>query len=480
MRKILPKGLGMAPAMQQSSIELVGGLTESQTAHAGVSLLIETGRRSGVVAAAERGLHTKKSGKGLGEGQMVEAFVLLSALGGECLEDFEVLRRDVGLGALTGYALPPAPTARQWLERFHDGAAIAARPAQGSFIPVESPGLAGLRTVVERSVRAYVEAVAVERTVTLDVDAHLVESHKRTALYTYEGFPGYQPVIVEWAETGLVLADEFRDGNVPASRELARMVDQAYQALPARPGGWQVRVRSDSAAYEYEALDHWQERGWKFAVSADMSPQLRAEIEALPLEAWQPWAQEPSGVVREWAEVAYVPSRETEKRDTQPYRYVAIRVRGAQGVLFADGATVKHFAVVSNDWEMDGQALLEWHRGKAGTVEHAHRVIKNELAGGVWLRPCRGAAYPSGKFGANAAWLRLQVLTNNLLELMKVVALEPEYRRARPKRLRFAIFTQFGRVVQHARQCVVRMSSRVLEALIWPGQRRLSLAWPTA
>ena len=222
--------------------------------------------------------------------------------------DFEVLRRDVGLGALTGYALPSAPTARHWLERFHDEQAIAARPAQGSFIPVESSGLAGLRSVVERSVRAYVEAMPVDGTVTLDVDAHLVESHKRTALYTHEGIPGYQPVIVEWAETGLVLADEFRDGNVPASRELARMVDQAYEALPAREGGWQVRVRSDSAAYEYEALDHWQERGWKFAVSADMSPQLRAEIEALPLEAWQEWGQERSGVVREWAEVAYVPS----------------------------------------------------------------------------------------------------------------------------------------------------------------------------
>ena len=104
MRKVLPKGL---------DIELVGGLTEHQTAHAGVSLLIETGRRSGIVATAERYLHLKKTSKGLGDGQMVEALVLLSALGGDCPEDFEVLRRDVGLGALTGYTLPPAPTVRQ-------------------------------------------------------------------------------------------------------------------------------------------------------------------------------------------------------------------------------------------------------------------------------------------------------------------------------------------------------------------------------
>jgi hypothetical protein len=53
--------------------------------------------------------------------------------------------------------------------------------------------------------------------------------------------------------------------------------------------------------------------------------------------------------------------------------------------------------------------------------------------------------YPSGKFGANAAWLRLQVLTLNLLELLKAAGLDPELRQARPKRLRFVVFTQCGR-----------------------------------
>ena len=30
---------------------------------------------------------------------------------------------------------------------------------------------------------------------------------------------GYQPMLAVWAETGLVLADQFRDGNVPAIME---------------------------------------------------------------------------------------------------------------------------------------------------------------------------------------------------------------------------------------------------------------------
>jgi hypothetical protein len=450
-------------------IDLRGGLTDAVTPHAGSALLIELGRRSGTLAAAERHLPAKKSRKGLAPAQFVEAFVLLSALGGDCVDDFDGLRRDRGLAALLGYDLPAASTARQWLDRFHDPTLLAARPRQGSFIPVESPALAGLGAVVEHTVRAYCTAVAPGPTVTLDVDAHLVESSKRSAFPTYEGYRGYQPLLVMWAETGLVLADQFRDGNVPASRNIRELVDAAYAHLPA--GEWDVSVRSDSAAYEQETLDHWHARGWRFAVSADMSRHLREEIVALPPDAWQAWATEANGVVREWAEVPYVPSRAGEKRNTKPYRYLAIRVRTQQGVLFGDGSTVKHFAVVTNDWDLEGQALLEWQRGKAGTIEHVNYVLKDELAAGV---------YPADKFGANAAWLRLQVLTHNLLELLKATALDAEYRRARPKRLRFAVFTQFGRVVHHAREQFLRVVTRVLAGLLSPGLRRLqACAWPT-
>jgi Transposase DDE domain group 1 len=460
MRKPLPNAL---------DIDFKGGLTSEVTPHAGIALFIETGRRSRVMAAAEQYVPQKRSAKGLGQGQMVEAFVLLSALGGDCLDDFDGLRRDLGLRALTGYTLPAAATARQWLDRFHEEALLADRPTQGSFIPCESGGLVGLRAVLQFSVRTYVSAVAPGPAVTLDVDAHLVESSKQAALPTYEGFRGYQPLLVSWAETGLVMADEFRDGNVPASVGIKDLVDEAYASLPARADGqpWQVAVRSDSAAYAYEALDHWQERGWRFAVSADMSAALKQAVMALPETAWQMWQQEARGTVREWAEVTYVPSRVPERHDLTPYRYVAIRVRKAQGELFADGNPSKHFAVVSNDWETNGQALLAWQRGKAGTIEHVNRILKDELGAGV---------YPSGKFGAHAAWLRLQVLTLNLLEALKAVGLDPQYRTARPKRLRFAIFTQFGRVVRHARQVWMRLGTDLLDRLVWPVRGQVARA----
>jgi hypothetical protein len=303
MRKPLPNAL---------DIDLRGGLTDAVTPHAGTSLLIDLLRRSQTLAVAEKSLPPKKSPKGLSQGQMVESVAVLSALGGDCLDDFAGLRRDRGLAALRGPELPAAATARQGLDRFHDETLLLGRPRQGSFIPAESDALVGVRTVVQHTVRAYVSAARPERTVTLDVDAHLVESSKQTALPTYKGYRGYQPLLVCWAETGLVLADQFRDGNVPARQGISELVDEAYASLPSRPDGWQVQVRSDSAAYEHSVLDHWNQRGWTFAVSADMSRQLHQAILALEPAAWQFGVQEAGGAVREWAEVPFVPSRASE------------------------------------------------------------------------------------------------------------------------------------------------------------------------
>ena len=170
MHKPLPNAL---------DIDFKGGLTSEVTPHAGIALFIETGRRSGVMAAAEKHLPQKRSPKGLGQGQFVEAFVVLSALGGDCIDDFDGLRRDMGLAALLGYTLPAASTARRYLDRFHEEALLEGRPAQGSFIPQESDGLAGLRAVLQHSVRT---PAATGPAVTLDVDAHSGGASKQEAL----------------------------------------------------------------------------------------------------------------------------------------------------------------------------------------------------------------------------------------------------------------------------------------------------------
>ncbi len=95
-------------------------------------------------------------------------------------------------------------------------------------------------------------------------------------------------------------------------------------------------------------------------------------------------------------------------------------------------------------------------RGKAGTIEHTHDVLTNELA---------AEALPSQKFGANAAWVRLNVIAYNLLSALKRTALPEEFRTARPKRLRFVLFNTIGRIVRHARETLLRLSSVLARTL---------------
>jgi hypothetical protein len=64
---------------------------------------------------------------------------------------------------------------------------------------------------------------------------------------------GYDRLIAYWAEEDLILADEFRDGNVPAAMGLLPVIKDAVSALP--PTVRLVWVRSDSAAYVHEPLN---------------------------------------------------------------------------------------------------------------------------------------------------------------------------------------------------------------------------------
>lgn len=81
---------------------------------------------------------------------------------------------------------------------------------------------------------------------------------------TYKGYEGYLPIVGHLAENGLVVGDEFREGNdSPGSRNLEFLKYCERQM----PKGKEIKgFRSDSAAYQAKVINYCQENGIQYAI----------------------------------------------------------------------------------------------------------------------------------------------------------------------------------------------------------------------
>ncbi len=430
---------------------------DTVTGRAGLPLVLESMRALGLDQAIADHVHIRARQHGYTETEKIEALVLLLAAGGDCLDDICLLQADAGLTRLLDRTLPSADTLRHFLYAFPDDALIAQAQAQRppervAYIPAENAALQGLAQVNT----VLVHRVAAEgqcHTATLDHDATLQESHKRQALGHYQGGRGYQPAAIYWGEQDLVVGDEYRDGTVPAGMANLPLIRRAFASLPASVTTF--LFRADTACYD-EAVLKWLADPARpggpagrigFTISADMTEALHQVCAAVREGTWALVEERPEETVH-CAEVEFVPGDWPQM--AQPLRYVAVRLRKRQGQLFANGTVTKYLAVVSNRWEVPAADLLHWHWQKAGTIELVHDITKNEL--GAALPPC-------GRFGANAAWYRLSLLTYNVLSTLKSLALPPALSTARPERLRFTVFTLAGRLAAHAGQLWLRVGA---------------------
>jgi len=84
----------MKDSSERLGVKSVGGLKEVSTPWAGAGLLVDLFRNLELDRTANGVLPAKKSLKGLEPGQTVKSLVLLSALGGEHVEDMEHVRTD--------------------------------------------------------------------------------------------------------------------------------------------------------------------------------------------------------------------------------------------------------------------------------------------------------------------------------------------------------------------------------------------------
>lgn len=468
---------------------------ESQlTAFAGLPLYLEMALGSGLCRAIA--LHLRTKTQGWEDTQIILSLILLNIAGGTCVEDIERLEADEGLRTLflkmetqgmrrkerreyerrwrkeKKRAFPSASTIHRYLTQFHQASEEALRESRVSFIPARNEllqKLIGLNSVLIE----FAQGKSPCETATLDQDATLSSTHKRTALYCYEKYKAYQPFNTYWHEQRLLLHSEFRDGNVHPGFEQLRVLKECLQLLPE--GVKKVYLRSDTAAYQRELLDYCA-RGEdprfgviEFAIGADVTTAFKAAVRSVKGSDWKPIYRdlgngEKMKTDQEWAEVCYVPVRSILPKNAPDYRYIAIResmslqetlsgVEEKQQTLpfqtmEFQSRSYKLFGIITNR-TIHGEELIHWYRQRCGDSERVHHVEKNELAGG---------RFPSQKFGANAAWWQIMVLAFNLNSLMKKWALPEKLKNKGMKALRFYVIGVAGQVVQHARGIRIKLS----------------------
>jgi hypothetical protein len=465
------------------------------TALAGLPPYVDLAFAAGLPRSIERHVGVRAGTQGWTDAQEVMSLLLLNVAGGGCVDDLRVLEKDDGFARLMRrvetYGLArrerralerrwrkerkravPSPSATfRYLAAFHVKEEEKKRREGGAFIPAPNAHLLGLHRVND-DLSTFDQRRAPLTVATLDMDATLVESHKRDALHSYQGYKAYQPLNVYWHEKDMVVRSEFRDGNVPAQFENLRVLRETLAALPA--GVETVCFRSDTAAYQQELLRYCAEGKNErfgvipFAVSADVTPEFKRAVAGAA--GWKPLQRrredgsfEATG--QEWAEVNFVPNWIGHSRNSPDYRFLAIREPLRQLELpdmpqqqtfpfpvmdFGEAYRYKVHGLVSNRLDMDGDKLIWWSRERCGRAEAAHSAMKEDFAGGV---------LPSGDFGENAAWWAIMILAYNLNSIMKRHALGEGWTDKRMKAIRFAVINLPGRVMKHARQMVVRIAA---------------------
>src|SRR4051794_18929766 len=286
---------------------------------------------------------------------------------------------------------------------------------------------------------------------------------------TYKGGFGFHPLLAyldtpDLPAGGMALAGRLRPGNAGANTasDHTRVVADALEQLPREVvENADILVRCDSAGATHELLDFCRDGALRFSVGFDLTEAVRRAILALGEQA-STAALDQDATPRDNGHVAEI----TDHLDLCGWphgsRVIVRRERphpGAQ-LSFTDHDGHRFQAVLTDHPETDIAALERRHRARA-RVEDRIRAANDR---GLTNLPFRD-------FDANAVWLELVLIAQDLVFYTQTLALDGELARCEPKRLRYRLLHCAGRLAFHARQAVLRLPRS------WPWAGELAAAF---
>lgn len=398
------------------------------TSYAGCGLLRESIKRLGL-RDMMRSFRLKKMG--YADELIMEALILLIAAGGRSFSDWEYLKGEMGFDRMFGGNCPSVDTLERYLKRLD-----ITTPARES-----EAGQVGYTTLLEDLQRVLIRKawknMGSPKKLTLDLDAMILETNKSEALYCYEKVKAYQPMNAYCPELGMLLAHEFRDGNVSPREGYQRIIQRCRLLLP------KVRwiVRSDSAGYNNDFLDWMTEERIAYVMTVPETEALDAGLALNP--SWQPLILDGINWGEEIAEIIYTPSfksrKELHKRMNQRRYFVLRKTKGQQDLFLQQ-------LIVTNDLLSSKEKIVKRHRGRCGSVEFFHSQT-HQLGMDV---------LPSNRFKVNCAWYALGCLTHNLLRFLQHQLFPQDWKKLEIRTLRFRFLRSVALVVQKARRVILR------------------------
>ena len=350
----------------------------------------------------------------------VKALTLIySALaGGDCIDDAAILRAGRTSAVLAQEVRAPS-TLGTFLRSFRWGHALQ--------LDVVS------RKALQRAWQAG--AGPQEGPLTIDLDSTICETYglKKTGgrRFTYTHVRGYHPLLAVLPQTGEVVHARLRGGPAHTAQGVGRFIAQTHARVRGAGHTGELTLRADAGFYAEKVVKACRAKKVRFSITLPLHRSLATRIAALPEESWSGIAYPLPGAAV--AEMPYVPFGKK-----QSYRLIVRRVPPSPGSQLALFATYAYHAFLT-DREGETTALEADHRRHA-EIENVIRDLKY----GVGLNHL-----PSGRFGANAAWLSLQVMAHNLGRWVGRLA---EIPRLTTKTLRTRFLALAGRITRSARR----------------------------
>ena len=291
-----------------------------------------------------------------------------------------------------------------------------------------------------------------DRPLTIDVDSTLCEtygSHKQGARdLTYIGEKGYHPLVASIGGSGEILHVRMRAGRANTGRGSARFVAEAISR--ARHAGTRgpVTVRADAGFYSDEFTSACRRAGARFLSNGTMASGERSSgLRELRIE--RDWIPIPDYEGADVAEAAYTPFAGQGNRIK--VRLIMRRVPLYMGPLLQNSESRYRYHFFITDRKGDLLRLERDHRQHA-ECEGAIRDLKY----GVGLNH-----FPSGNFGANAAWLWIQAITHNILRWLTRIG-DPYKSVLTAATVRRRIIAVPGRITRSGRRNMLHLPRR------WP------------